>query len=354
MNWFSTYPRKIGYPTKIVCKNRKEFVDLYNRMNGYVNKLYVGMYACDELGNTDNVLLNVAALDIDWEGKYDTMVEVHNSLMKRSVPHQVLFSTNGFWIYAMCLPCTFPKEIAKGKLAAIQEALLEGTSAYFGKSKEAPIDYAIRGDVERLTRMPSSFDKTRGRYAIFLHQADIDAGYDHIVSLSTLCADQRRFEIITFCEEGPLIDPNVYEAKRVHINSNVTELTEVEYTYKIPDTISDQHKKIFSIFPKFMHGWILNKDMATWQARSYVTLYMREKGFSLQQTKDFLKPYYSAMSRSDEYGDNWSHYEGVKTGDLIYKRLDLKFPNYETLATLGLCSWKEVEKYGSRKSPAYR
>lgn len=352
--FFITFPRKIGYPTKIVCKNKQEFVSLYNRMNGTVNKLYVGMYACDEWGNTDKVELNVVALDIDWEKKYDTMVEVHNSLMKRNIPHQVLFSTAGFWIYAMCIPTIFPKEIAKGKLAAMQEALLEGTSAHFGNSKEAPIDQAIRGDVERLTRMPSSFDKVRGRYAIFLRGEDIDAGYDKIVELSTNCAVDRRFEITTFCKDGIMLDPNAYEAKKIQINHNISELNDIEYSFKLPDTITDQHKKIFEQIPTFMHGWILNDKLATWQARTYITLYMREKGFPIDLVKSFLKPYYSKMPRTDEYGDNWSHYEGVKTAELVYKRLDLKFPNFEKLAELGLCSWKEIEKHGSRKSVAYR
>ena len=354
MNWFTTYPRKIGYPTKIVCKTRQDFVTMYNRLNGSVPKVYVGMYSCDELGNTENVTINVAALDIDWEHKYDTMVEVHNALTKRNIMHQVMFSTAGFWIYALCKPTTYPKEIAKGKVAALQEAMLENTTAFFGKSKEAPIDYAIRGDVERLTRMPSSYDKTRARFAIFLSQDDIEVGYDGIVQISTNATTERRFKVITFCENGLMMDPNAYEAKKVSMSQQMTEFTEVEYNYKVPDSASDQHKKIFNLIPKFMHGWILNQELASWQARTFMTLFLREKGFSLEQTKDFLRPYYSIMPRTDEFGDNWSHYEKVKTGELIYKRIDLKFPNYETLATLGLCPWSEVEKHGARKSPAYR
>jgi hypothetical protein len=278
------------------------------------------------------------------------MVEIHNKLIAENIKHQVMFSTNGFWIFAACKPTTYDQITAKGKLAAMQDKLIEGTTAFFGKAKDAPVDNAIRGDVERITRMPTSFDKTRGRFARLLSQADIDAGYDAICKL----AETRSEDITTFCADGIELDPESFTVAPIRTNYIANELTEEEYKFIIPTNLSPLHTKILNTLPEFMKAWVLDKEVATWEARAYMTLYMREVGYSMEQTKAFLQPFYENMPRTDQYKNNWEHYCQVKVAELMYKRGDMKFPNYMTLFEKGLCPWKYVEAFGGSSSPAYR
>lgn len=352
VNFWETFPRQIAYPNRIFCKDRNEFIAHYNKLNGAVNKLYVSLYKYDMNNKMDNTEIDVVGLDMDSEECYDIMKELHEKLYEMNIKHQVLFSTGGFWIFVYTKPRVYSKDIARGKIAALQEHILENTSAFFGKSKEAPVDVAIRGDAERLCRMPTSYDKGRKRYALLLSREDIYTSYRDIYNLSSNCSQERRFKTYTFCAKGGLLDPEDFEAKKMNIGPS--EFDDLEYTYKVPEDISDKHKQMMNIIPEYMKPWICNEEVANWQARTYITLYLRERGFSLDQIKNFLKPFLINHKRTDNLENNWEHYEKVKTGELIFKRKDLKMPNFETLWNVGLIPYSVVEEHGRFKSPAYR
>lgn len=351
-NFWETFPRQIAYPNRIFCKNSTDFIKHYNQLNGAVNKLYVSLYKYDDNNKMNEVEIDVIGLDMDSDVCYETMKELHDKLVEENITHQVLFSTKGFWIFVYTVPKVYTKEIGRGKIAALQDAVLEKTSAFFGKSSDAPVDIAIRGDAERLCRMPTSFDKSRKRYALLLSEKDILSGYDEILKLSTDCDQKRRFTTYTFCKDGVLLDPDDYETKSIYTGPR--EFEDVEYSYEIPDTISDQHRNILNLIPEYMRPWITNQEVANWQARAYITLYLRERGFSIQQIKSFLMPFYINHRRDDNLENNWEHYERVKTAELMFQRTDMKMPNFDTLWKLGLIPYTVVEKYGRFKSPAYR
>jgi len=336
MKWWNTYPRKIGYPNKIVMKDAESMKNKFNLMNGIVNKLYVGLYTCALDGGMEEVTLNLAAFDIDWDGKYDTMVELHNHLMKKNWKHQVMFSTNGFWIYVFCIPKTYKKVEAKKRLASMQAHIIGGTTLKFGDSKDCPLDKAIFGDIERITRFPGSLDKGRNRRVIFLSQEDIDKGMDHIIDLSSSVSGDRLMIVYNHGDHIEL-DPDEVILLQTYKVVQTKEFETTEYNFEIPENISDIHKKILGMMPESVKSWVCDKDKATWKARAYVTLWLREKGFTQQQTESFLKPFYEKMPRTDEWRNNWSHYKNsAQVSDHIYRRHDLWFPNIKTLVEEGL------------------
>ena len=148
------------------------------------------------------------------------------------------------------------------------------------------------------------------------------------------------------------MDPEEYDP--VNTPSGPMEFDGEEFEYKIPEDINDQNRKIMEIIPEYMRPWVTNKDIATWEGRSYITLYLRERGFSIQMIKNFVKPFYITHPRSDSYNNNWEHYEAVKTAELMFQRKDLKMPNFDKLWQLGLISYATVEQFGRFSSPAYR
>lgn len=346
-----TFPRKVGTPEKIICRTKEEYVELYNRYVGRANKVYVGIYGCDTEGQQQLVTLNVVAFDIDWDGKYHTMLELHKKLLGLDWKHSIMFSTNGFWIYVHCIPRTYDINTAKAKLTAMQDMILEDTGAFFGNAKEAPLDVAIRGDVERITRMPGSYDKKRHRWVIFLDEHDLQLGMDHIIAESTN-GKARRFDMPSFGNQI-VLDPETFDG-RPRYNNLYYDMEMEESPVVIPLDVVGSQRKIMEMMPEFMRGWLLDPSKGTWAARSYLTLFFREQGFPQKTTEEFLKPFLEKMPRTDDLKNNWEQYKQVKTGDMIYKRMDLKFPSYKTLVTLGLCPMEIALKEGMYNSPAYR
>ncbi|TRZ49319.1 MAG: hypothetical protein D4S01_08830 [Dehalococcoidia bacterium] len=351
-NFWETYPRQLAYPSRIFCRNAGDFMRTYNKLNGSVNKLYVSLYKYGENKLMESVEIDVVGLDMDSEVCYDTMKEVHTKLVNNNIRHQVLFSTRGFWIFAYAKPTSYPKHVARGKIAAMQDDLLEGTTAYFGKAADAPVDNSIRGDAERLCRMPSSYDKGRDRYAILLSEADIALGYDGIVNLSATCDEKRRFQIFTFCKNGTLMDPEKYESKSV--NGGTMDFDGEEFDYKVPENLEDFNKNLFNILPKMIQKWVGVYELCTWEARFYTVLYMRESGYSRSIINNFLKSFYINYPRTDQYKNHYEHLCGVKAIDLAFNRPDLKFPNYKKVMELGLCSVETAEKEGLYNSAVYK
>jgi len=354
MKWWTTFPRKIAYPWKMVCRSSEEFQNLFNKMNGNVNKLYIGMYSCDLNGKMDNVTLDVVGFDMDWENCFDSMKELHEKMIKNDWKHQVLFSSGGFWVYIGCKPREYDKQTAKGKLMAMQDAAIKDTTLFFGKFNEAPLDKSIYGDVERITRMPGSRDKKRGRDVIFLKEADIQAGMDHIIALSESCPSGRKFEITTFGDKIGL-DPEDYDYEKPIFTHTQYEIPDVELELDLPKDAVLNSKRMLEMLPHCVRQWVEDPEKATWKGRAYATLYLKERGFTKSQIEEFLKPFYEKMIRTDQWGNNWEHYKNAaQCSDNIFRRKDLKFPNCQTLSDEGLCDGKCSQYKGRYKSPAYR
>jgi hypothetical protein len=337
MIFWNTYPRVLGTPFRIICNNKEEFINNFNMINGICDKLYVGLYSCEKDGSMNNVTLNVFSYDIDWDDKYNSMVELHNHFNKLGWYHSCVFSTSGFWIHVYPIPRTYDKETAKRKLAAMQEFGLEGTSLKFGAPKKEAIDNSVKGDVSRLCRMMFSYDKTRNRYAIFLNQDDIDKGYNHILDISTNCDKKRRFQIFTFGDKYAL-DPEEIKVIVKNNNELYDNIIEGKYELSVPEDIDKFNKNMLEQLPNCLKAWVVDPEYSTWRARIFITLYLREKGFTREQIKTFLKPFYEKVKRSDKWGNNWVHYERVAQADQhVFRRNDLKFPSCRTIYEEGLC-----------------
>lgn len=349
--WWTTFPRKIGIPHKTVCLNSSEFIGHYRHYNGVAPKLYIALYSCDPDGEMTNTTIDVVGFDCDGARGYDTMVSLHNYLTKVNYKHLVMFSTGGYWIYLLTKPKTFPKAEARGRLTHIHTAIAKEANLEWGKSKTHPLDISIMGDVERLTRMPGSYDVERQRYAIFLSEEDILLGHDHVVSVSAGADLKRRYSYFTF---GKIeVDPSSYDPMKVP-EHRVWNIETEEYTFDIPDDISDTHRAILETLPDCVKAWVVNAEDATWEARAFATLYFREKGFTKEQTESFLKPFYEKHLRTDKWKNNWEHYKhSAQTSDNIYRRSDLKFPNCANLSARGLCRG-HCMKNGKYHSLVYR
>lgn len=337
MIFWDTYPRSLSTPFRTICATKEDFVKQFNIVNGISDKVYVGLYACDKDGSMNNVTLNVFSYDLDSDTRYKDMVELHNHFNELGWYHQVIFSTKGLWIHVYPIAKSYDKNTAKQKLAAIQKYGLEGTSLSFGDPKTSPVDRSILGDVSRLCRMPFGFDKSRGRWVIFLSQEDIDKGMDHIINVSTNCDKERRLQVFTFGNKLA-IDPDELKITITNNNEVYNNIIEGKYEIAVPNDIEDFNKKLLQTLPDCLKAWVIDKEFATWKARAYITLYMKEKGYTREQVKVFLKPFYEKMLRTDRWGNNYNHYlHAGQTDQHVFRRNDLKFPSCRTIYEEGLC-----------------
>jgi hypothetical protein len=351
--WWTTFPRKIGIPNKMVCNNSSEFLKHYTHFNGTVPKLYIGLYGCDTNGEMGNVTLDVVGFDMDGSTGFDSMKKFHSYLLENDIMHSVMFSTGGFWIYVIAEPKTYSTREAKGRLVAMQQELSKGPGLEWGKSKKAALDISILGDIERLTRMPTSYDVERQRYAIFLSDDDISKDMDHITKVASDASDNKR-KYGYFLFGTNKIDPDKY-TPIYKMPESYYDIGEIKYNFEIPEDLSDSHLAILDTLPECVKAWVASPEDATWEARAFATLYLREKGFTKEQTENFLKPFYEKHPRSDRWKNNWEHYKhSAQTSDNIYKRGDLKFPNCASLQARGLCNGGCIKKHGKDYSLVYR
>lgn len=344
------FPRKVGYPWKRNVFSMEEYNALINKMTGTVDKLYTSVYKYNKEGVMDKVLLDIIPFDIDWDNSFDSMMELHNKLMEDDIKHQIMFSTGGFWVFVFTNAIEKKeKQHAKLILKNAQLDIIKDTDLYFGNSKIAPLDISILGDVERLTRTPFSFDKRRDSYVIFLGPNDL-INMNHIKQTSKYCDEIRRHQIYIFGNK--FYDIEKIECK--YIEDRNVEINEMS-TFTLDENIDEKTKLILKLLPDCVQAWITNQEMATWEARAYATLYLREKGFSKKQAEDLLKQFYIKHYRTDKWENNWKHYmEAAQCSEHMYKRQDLKFLNCGKIHNLGLCTGKCSHYKGSEKSPAYR
>jgi len=332
MIWFLSFPREMGFPNRVLCRSPEEFFTTLNRYNGIINKIYIGLY---EKREDNKINLNVAAYDIDGPEAFDNMKIMHATLQSEGIMHQLMYSTGGYWVFVMLKPELYEKSLAKRKLETVQMHFAEKSGLKYGKSKDAALDAAIRGDVERIFRCPFSMDKSRNRNVLFLTDEDIEQGHEYIMKMSSENKDKRNLLLPYF--KGNVFDPESIPLVEKKYESSCVEFDINDYNTEIPQDSTEMYKGILAKMPDFIRAWVINKDRATFETRYYATIWMREAGFPQDFTEKFLCSFYDKYPRTDSYGNNGEHYRTVKVAELVYRRKnELLFPNNKTLVEMGL------------------
>lgn len=151
---FSSFPREVGNPKRVVVRSLDELIKFYEENNGR-NPIYVSVYPYVENPSggvqVDRIFIDFDAPSLDQlPSVYEEVKKFCTALKEKNIPFLSLFSgKKGFHVYIFFEPVTLtnPKETLKRVVK--QLCKWAGVEGKF-------IDWNVVGDIRRLARLPYS------------------------------------------------------------------------------------------------------------------------------------------------------------------------------------------------------
>lgn len=321
---FKYFPKQIAFPIRVETFSFDEFMYLFNQYNMRKEKLYYSLYNCDVQGHFSDVKIDKIAFDFDSDKCVENILKLHKELQKRDLKHLMIFSTGGFWLYI------FTKNYnniinKKDCLANIQEAIAKKMNFKIALGEKGDICSSLIGDIARIARLPLSYDKGRGLYAIPVTEEDLKKGYDYIKEK----AKSRVYDFVYYGEN--LLDISKYDWTREKSYVSNVKFEEIEYDVEEDELIKD--------FPQCIKNILMGKDLCSWENRYFFALFCREFGLSKALCDKIAKKYFSRVTNHgtlDGKGTNYDVWCKFRTLEYAYSR-DAFFPSYKTMMQKGLC-----------------
>jgi hypothetical protein len=305
-----TFPREVG-PPRIVVKNLREYLTFLNRYNGRKKAIYHSIYKFENLSFKDDSkpIYNSALVDclfFDFDDKscnaYEEVKRLHTLLLEQDLKHCIVMSGRGYHLYL------FTKI---QKLEYIKEAI-RGGQMYFIDKLKLNVDKQVIGNPAQLARIPNTYNVKGKRFCIPLSKDQFDKG-DLIIK-----ENAKKQNFIKDNNIGTkLFDLSPFDKKDEM--SDLVDYEEVNTSNDIP--ISD--------FPPCILK-LLKKGNCSWKERYIIIIYLRERGYTQQETLQLLKDFLTE--------DKFIHcIREERQLQYLYTRRDLMFPKCKELMKDGYC-----------------
>mgnify|MGYP001596289055 CR=1 FL=1 len=298
---------EIGIPERIaVVKTPAELEKFINRYNKLTN-VYISVYktsktiqigkriACD----FKTAIINKIFLDFDSINAYEKMMIIHNFLLEKDIQHYVNFSGRGYHLYIK----TKIEELKNPKIALREFTfqLAKKLGLTIGIGEKFDIDIQTVGDLSRITRVPNTFNIKRNKWCIPLSKLQILFGDLKIRELA----------------DAPNIINNKVSGTKL-FSLKKFDKTDNELRLEIPE-IKNYDYNIDNFAP-CIRQILTDRNYTGWKNWYTVIVWLKESGFSKEETNQILKKYLSKFERTDGKGRN--DYEHLifhdKTLDYIY------------------------------------
>jgi len=324
-----SFPRQCAFPERINCITKDKFYRYINSYNGIKPKIYFSLYKINEVGHflDNDFITDIDKISFDLDNKNCVSVakKIHNYCMNNNLRHCIIFSTGGIWIHIKTK--NYKKlKYPKSTLTNSQKHIINKLNLKCGKNpKYDDIDFHIIGDIARVARMPGTLDIARGLYAQSIKAEDL-TNIEHIKKI----AKKNNSRIYWYGKEKI----NLKEYDHLTEEEKI-EMREYEYTIEVDNNVLKK-------FPPCIQECILRKPLKGYnQHWVWVTIYLKEIGFTKVAIEKLLKPFLEKIERNDGKGSNeWEHYrkydhlpESVFTNGYF-------FPKCEILWQKGFCVGK--------------
>lgn len=324
----STFPRILAIPDRINCLTKEEFYEKINIYNGVKPKIYFSLYTCNEYGKFLDeyfrVQIDKISFDLDSENCIKNAKKLSDWCLKNNYRHCIIFSTGGLWIHIKTK--NFGNlQNPKSALKNSQEFIIKKLNFSCGKNpKTDDIDFHIIGDVARVSRMVGSIDLNRNIYCISIKREDLTT-----IKYLREKAKKQSNEIFWYCDDA--FDISYYDTD----TKEEIEIKEYDNQMKV----TDKHLKML---PPCLQNVIMNVSLKGHnQHWVWVTIFLKEIGFSSEAIKDLLKPFLEKQSRDDGFGKTeWEHYIRFDKMPESVFRYSYFFPKCEKLYEAGFCLGK--------------
>lgn len=323
------FPKEIGTPTRRICYDMKQFINLFKQMTGKYDKLYFSLYNRGKNGEeTHYPLIHLTAFDIDNDNsKYENVCKMHNQLKEMNLKHCVSFSTNGFWIYILNKNyenLMFPRDA----LFNSHDWFAEQFGLKWGNAHDDDLDVSIRGDVSRISRLIGSYDVERKRYCYSLTEEDLQLGMEHIIKKSE---NHQSININWFGNE--LFDISLFdkpnETLKFQSSSSYNRIN-VDVPFKEYDFSDRQVPPFIRNFMPIVQNWLVQEGGTPFKERYWATVYMVQIGLPDDVIKKISRYFYIKQPRTDYKRNNYNQWVQVKVLQQA-KKEKMSFPRIETL-----------------------
>ena len=262
--FFDNFPREFT-KKRVIVNSKPELYSLLNTYNCVLKKIYISVYNVQRD-------INIVAFDFDNKEAINNIKKLHFYLMSQNIKHLMTFSTRGFWCYVFTK--SYDKLLNKKEAIKNSQLFLLKWSGI----EKRELDEHVIGNIEQMTRMPNSYDVERKRYCIPITEEDLKLGYQHIIKKSQ--TPQLKFTY--YCKE--LFDISLFDKQ-------VIEETPIEILNYQSKMIIEKDSFLKQL-PLCVASILIKKD-AGWKERFHVILYFKERGFSINETDDVLKQFFS-------------------------------------------------------------
>lgn len=331
---FDTFPRELCTPKRKVILTMDEMVHNINRLNGKVN-LFTSIYSFDDcnisgeyfLPRYDTARIDKMFFDFANDNCYVNALKLHEWCNKNNIKHNINFSGRKFHAYIYIMNSEFCKD-KKRALFNAQTYICKELGFSYGIENHAinsnpDIDSKLMGNLAGLTRLPNTYNLQGKRFCICLNKESLLSGFENIKKLAE---KQQHFRNIIFNKE--YLDISKFDNIDKEINKIEIPL--------IDNDIDFGDENFYPCIKKMLI------DRSGFEGWFYSAIWLREKGFTKNESDNIFKKYLIKYKRNDGSVNDYLHSKNSdKTVQSVYNDKDkYLFPKCETLFLKGFCPGK--------------
>lgn len=315
---FSEFPRELAYPARSgIVYTMKEFLEKVN-LHNHKTTCFTSLYAYDTINSNgkpdyESARITHIFLDLDNGNSRESVIKLHDYLMKNDLLHTMFFSGGGYHLYA----ATRHPNFLKNKKSAIFNAVTDISDKVglkIGINEHSDIDAHTVGNIAQLVRVPNTWNFKRKKYCIPINET-------HLQSLQELeySYDHQNNWVTNYGHTYLDLEPYDREPDVKY------RMPEIDYG----DSIGIENININSFLP-CIKRLLTEKFNKGHRYRFYIITYCKELGLPLKDTIMLLKKYLEPRTYHHCCSEE-------RQPIFIYRRGDLCFPSCQKLRSEGLC-----------------
>jgi len=301
------FSREVGPPRKVVF-NEEEYLNFINIYNGIKTSIYSSIYyfdVVDSKPNYDSAVIECLFFDFDDKdcNAYDEVKKLHEYCFKNNIMHRINMSGRGYHCYIITE--TFRAKNTRDTIYNAQH--------YFIDKLNLDIDKHVVGNPAQLSRVENTWNGRINRFCIPISKEQFDMGDRYIKELSK---KQNFINNKIICEKKYILNDFDFETKTFDDNCDIQSIDlEIENTnIKFPPCLIN----------------IIKKGEMRWKERYLIILYLKELGYSQQNTYEILNSICSKYTLNHCINEE-------KQLQYLYERDDLIFPTCNKINMDGYC-----------------
>ena len=308
------FPRTVGNPYRTIVYTKEEMFKNVNSWNCRKN-VYYSLY------DTTNYNLDKVAYDLDSDKSLDNMNILHKSFCNMNIKHLMLFSGSGFHFYFFTKNYKGIKNL-KDCLRNVQIHYLDKLCLSYDDDY-SDVDRMLIGDINRIIRVPNTFNKKAGLYCIPVTREDLGRGLKYIKNKAKSQTFKFTYYGINFVDLWPFKALNLKEN-----NFNV---------YNLGNKVKYIKFARFSDFAPCIQNVLKNPELAKNHWRFYFAKYCCDRLIDPDVCDDIARKYWSDTMDSTGRKTKYQEFVEEKQIEYAYGNSQTFFPDCDYIKRINMC-----------------